>query len=231
MELPETALVHATRVLRLEEGDALRVFDAGREFAATINSIQKGHVRIEVGLEVSGLPERAIPLHLIMSPLKGDLTEMVIQKTTELGVDRISPVTFERTDTVARRDPSEARLERWHRVATSAAEQSGRTVVPVVDTLRTLREAVQALGAPASGGARIVAAEPALQGKFSGTQVKAPGEAGSLVVAVGPAGGLSRSDLDLLSDAGFRPERLAAHTLRSETACIAAVAILGHRFK
>ncbi|MBK5256301.1 MAG: 16S rRNA (uracil(1498)-N(3))-methyltransferase [Vicinamibacteria bacterium] len=229
-DLPETALIHATRVLRLQEGDALRVFDAGLEFGATIVAIAKHRVRIEVGEEVASLPERTIPLHLIMSPLKGDLTELVIQKATELGVSRISPVAFERTDTVARRDPGEVRKGRWHRVATSAAEQSGRTVVPAIDSPTTLRQAVDALGAPRDHEARIVAAEPSLDQDNR----RAPGDSRtvrSLVVAVGPAGGLTESDLTVLRSAAFTPQRLAVHTLRSETACIAAVAILGDRFR
>lgn len=229
MDLPEAALIHATRVLRLKEGDALRVFDAGVEFAATITAVGKRRVRIDIGEPIVSLAERAIPLHLIMSPLKGDLTELVIQKATELGVRRVSPAIFDRTDTVARRDPSEARLGRWRRVATSAAEQSGRTIVPAVDSLTSLSRAIEALGAPGEGETRIVAAEPSLaKGRATARPSPLPR---SLIVAVGPAGGLTDGDLNVLSAAGFRPELMATHTLRSETACIAAVAILGDRFR
>ena len=91
MDLPENARNHVTRVLRLTEGDALRVFDAGREFGATIRVIEKHRVIIDVGEATTAPPERSAPLHLLMSPLKGDLTELVIQKATELGVARISP--------------------------------------------------------------------------------------------------------------------------------------------
>lgn len=228
-ELPEAALNHATRVLRMQAGDVLRVFDAGVEFAATITVVDKRRVRVEVGEAVTSLPERAVSLHLIMSPLKGDLTEMVIQKTTELGVARISPVTFDRTDTVARRDPSQARRERWHRVAVSATEQSGRTVVPRVDPLASLSQALMNLGPRSEDQARIVAKEPSLA---PGSASAEPSQASrSVIVAVGPAGGLSEGDLRALDEAGFTPKRLAVHTLRSETACIAAIAILGHRFR
>jgi 16S rRNA (uracil1498-N3)-methyltransferase len=228
MDLPEGARLHATRVVRLGEGDVLRVFDAGQEFEAKILTIGKHHVAIEVGAMVSPPPERPVPLHLIMSPLKGDLTELVIQKATELGVARISPVVFERTDTVARRDPTQARLERWHRVATSAAEQSGRAVVPLVDTVAALADAVSALGEAPEDELRVVAAEPSLA-PYAGASAT-PSGVRSVVVAVGPAGGLSPGDLRLLNAAGFSPERFALHTLRSETACLAAVSILGARF-
>jgi 16S rRNA (uracil1498-N3)-methyltransferase len=232
VELPEAARAHATRVLRLTEGDPLSVFDHGAEFAARIATIEKRRVVIEVGEALPTRPERAHALHLIMSPLKGDLTELVIQKATELGVAHISPAIFERTDTVARRETSEARLERWRKIAVSASEQSGRSTVPVVDTAVALGLALGALGPSQSDELRIVAAEPSLDVD--------PGEAKagmdvadvrSIVVAVGPAGGLATTDLALLRGAGFTSERFAIHTLRSETACIAAVAILGDRFK
>ncbi|MEO8362740.1 MAG: RNA methyltransferase PUA domain-containing protein, partial [Vicinamibacteria bacterium] len=71
MELPEAAHAHVTRVLRLVEGDALRVFDAGLEFAAIISAVEKRRVLIDVGAAIVALPERAVELRLIMSPLKG----------------------------------------------------------------------------------------------------------------------------------------------------------------
>jgi 16S rRNA (uracil1498-N3)-methyltransferase len=228
MELPEVASNHAIRVLRLSEGDALRVFDDGLEFAATIAAIDRRRVRIEVGPPVASLPERPVRLWLIMSPLKGDLTELVIQKATELGVDRISPAIFERTDTVARRDPNAARLARWHRVATSAAEQSGRAKVPRVDPAAPLKQVVSTLGDPDEGDLRVVAAEPSLDRR--GGAPRDPAGVRSVLVAVGPAGGLTEGDLDVLAAASFLPERFARHTLRSETACLAALAILGDRF-
>ena len=228
-DLPEAARIHATRVLRLDVGDALRVFDAGAEFLAVVASIEKHRVLIEVGVAAPSLPERAVRLRLVMSPLKGDLTELVIQKATELGVDRISPVIFERTDTVARRDPNEARMERWHRVATSAAEQSGRAFVPTVDSVIALQRAVDDLGAPRADEMRIVAAEPSTD--QAEPPASTPPTIRSVVVAVGPAGGLGSNDLAILSAADFSPERFALHTLRSETACVAAIAILADRFR
>lgn len=229
MELPEAARVHATRVIRLDMGDALRVFDQGSEFDATIAAIEKHRVLIDIGAPVPARPERAVPLRLVMSALKGDLTELVIQKATELGVARISPAVFERTDTVARQDPSAARVQRWRRVAAGAAEQSGRAVLPRIDAVGTLKQAIDSLGPPAEGEVRLVATEPAIDP--DGTTRESPRSARSVVVAVGPAGGLCAQDLDTLKAAGFVGERFALHTLRAETACVAALAILGDRYR
>jgi 16S rRNA (uracil1498-N3)-methyltransferase len=229
VELPEATRIHATRVVRLIPGDRLRVFDDGHEFEATILSVERHRVSIEVGGAVPTLPERAVPLHLVMSTLKGDLTELVIQKATELGVAQISPVVFARTDTVARREPGEARVERWKRVAAGASEQSGRARVPRIDGVVSLDQATKSLGPPAPGDLRIVASEPALDRPEA--DVKSVVDVRSIVVAVGPAGGLTEGDLETLGAAGFLRERFALHTLRSETACLAALAILGDRFR
>jgi len=229
MALPEAARQHATRVIRLEVGDPLLVFDAGAEFSATIAAIEKHQVLIEVAGQTVGRPERSIPIHLIMSPLKGDLTELVIQKATELGVASITPALFERTDTVARREPTEARTLRWNRVATSAAEQSGRCVVPKIAPLVDLRQAIASLGPMTEGQLRVVAAEPSIDIHPGAPSMNAS-SVRTIVVAVGPAGGFGPKDLEGLSAASFSPERFALHTLRSETACIAAVAVLGARY-
>ena len=229
MELPEAARTHATRVVRLGVGDSLRVFDEGAEFEATLAAIERHRVLIDVGAAVAAMPERTTSLHLIMSALKGDLTELVIQKATELGVARISPVVFERTDTVARQDPSPSRVERWHRVAAGAAEQSGRAVVPRIDTVTPIRQTLDSLGAALAGEVRIVATEPAIGSAPTGPERS--GSVRSVVVAVGPAGGFGAQDLDALKAAGFTGERFALHTLRAETACVAALAILGDRYR
>lgn len=229
MELPEAARLHATRVIRLGVGDVIRVFDAGSEFEATIASVERHRVLIEVGASVASRPELETSLHLVMSPLKGDLTELVIQKATELGVSVITPAIFERTDTVARREPSGARIDRWRRVAVSAAEQSGRCVVPGVEPVAPLIHAVQALGPERPGDLRVVAAEPSIAAGSRGSTSAFPVR--SVVVAVGPAGGFGPADLASLAQAGFAPERFALHTLRSETACVAALAILGNRYR
>ena len=120
-------------------------------------------------------------------------------------------------------------MERWRRVATSAAEQSGRAFVPKVDSVITLKQVVDDLGAPRADEMRIVAAEPSID--QAEPPASTPPTVGSVVVAVGPAGGLGSNDLAILSHAGFAPRRLALHTLRSETACIAAIAILADRFR
>ena len=101
--------------------------------------------------------------------------------------------------------------------------------MPQVDSVIALEQAIDDLGAPRADEMRIVATEPSID--QAGPPVPTPTTIRSVVVAVGPAGGLGSNDLAILGHASFAPARLSLHTLRSETACIAAIAILGDRFR
>ena len=107
------------------------------------------------GGAVAAAPESPLHLVLAVSPLKGDRMELVLQKTTELGVAEIWPVVTDRTDAAARPALDGTRVERWERVASGAAEQCGRAVVPRVADTTTL----EALLAKPFDGTRIVLLE------------------------------------------------------------------------
>lgn len=229
--LVEGAARHATSVLRLRAGDSLRIFDAGREFEATVLDVGRRDVSLHRGSETSPAAEPPVSLHLITSPLKGDLTEQVIRQTTELGVARITIARFERTDAVGRAHDVAARIERWTRVLVSAVEQCGRASVPALETVETLAERLATLPQePQSDEARFVAREPShgpAERRGAGSQSEA---VRTVRVVVGPAGGLTPAELEVLSRSGFSPLSLGTRTLRAETACVAAVAVLLSRF-
>src|SRR5712691_1140208 len=139
VSLPEHAAHHAREVLRLRAGAAVRIFDgAGAEFEAELDSVTRRGVEARIGHSVAARPESPLRLVLALSPLKGDRMELVIQKATELGVSEIRPVITARTDAAARPALKGSRSERWEKVASGAAEQCGRAVVPEVAPTSTL---------------------------------------------------------------------------------------------
>jgi len=156
-------------------------------------------------------------LVLALAPLKGDRMELVIQKTTELGLTELWPVLTARTDAVARPALSGTRHERWEKVASGAAEQCGRAVVPEVAPTMTLE---QCLARPLDG-ARIVLLETEGPPPLAGLT---PRPRGALLL-VGPAGGFDDTEVARLTAAGFHLARLGPRILRSETAAVAAVAL------
>ncbi len=217
--LPEHTAHHAREVLRLRPGAAVRVFDgAGNEYDAVLDEVSRRTVSAHLTHPVTAAVESPLCLRLAVSPLKGDRMELVVQKATELGVTEIWPVVTSRTDSAARPALQGTRVERWERVASGAAEQCGRAVVPRVAATTTLR----ALLETPLAGTRIALLETPGHPPLPAV----PHAVGDpLLLLVGPAGGFEPSERDALQTAGFHAAALGPRILRSETAALAAVAI------
>jgi 16S rRNA (uracil1498-N3)-methyltransferase len=219
VELPEWSAHHAREVLRLRAGDTVRLFDGrGAEYEAVLDRVTRAGVHARVLSPVPPRPESPLALVLALSPLKGDRMELVVQKATELGVSAIQPVITARTDAAARPALRGSRQERWDKVASGAAEQCGRAVVPEVRPTVSLEVL---LGEPRDGE-RILLLEtaglPALPALYDTPPSR-------VLLLVGPAGGFEAHEVDRLRDSGFRAASLGPRVLRSETAAVAAVAV------
>jgi 16S rRNA (uracil1498-N3)-methyltransferase len=220
IELPEHAAHHAREVLRLRAGSPVRVFDgSGAEFEATLDSVTRKGVTARLGgLAPPRCPESPLRIVLALPPLKGDRMETVIQKATELGVAEVRPVITARTDAAGRPALHGSRQERWEKVASGAAEQCGRAVVPVIHPTATL----DGLLAAPFEGRRILFLETPGQ-----PPLRAEGSRPSSAVAlVGPAGGWEPAEAARIQAAGFQPAGLGPRVLRAETAAVAAVTVL-----
>jgi 16S rRNA (uracil1498-N3)-methyltransferase len=220
VSLPEHSAHHAREVLRLRSGTPVRIFDgSGREYDATLDVVSRAEVTARLTGLVAARPESPLRLVLALSPLKGDRMELVIQKATELGVTAIRPVVTARTDAAARPALKGSRQERWDKVASGAAEQCGRAVVPEVAPACTL---AQLLAEPPDGCLRLLFDETPGQPALS-TLAPPPG---AVLALVGPAGGWEAHEVERLQLAGFRRVSLGPRVLRAETAAIALVAAL-----
>jgi 16S rRNA (uracil1498-N3)-methyltransferase len=213
--LPEHAAHHAHEVLRLRPGDAVRIFDGrGTEFEAVMDVVHRKEVAALLGPVVEPRPESPLRVTLAVAPLKGDRMELVIQKAVELGVAEIRPVVTIRTDAAARPALRGSRQERWEKVASGAAEQCGRAVVPDVLPTITLEEL---LPLPFQGrrllfletlGVAALTPEPA---------------ASNVMLLIGPPGGFEDREVEAARAAGFEAVSLGPRVLRTETAAVAAV--------
>jgi 16S rRNA (uracil1498-N3)-methyltransferase len=219
VELPEHTAHHAREVLRLRPGAPVRVFDgAGAEFEAVLDEVTRRTVSARVRQPVASRPESPLRLVLAISPLKGDRMELVVQKATELGVTEIWPVVTFRTDAAARPALRGSRGERWDKVASGAAEQCGRAVVPRVPPTTTL----EGLLARPFDGTRIALLETSGHPPLATLPIDA---SSPVLLLVGPAGGFEAAEAESLRLAGFVSASLGPRTLRAETAAVAAVAI------
>ncbi|MGE0454130.1 MAG: 16S rRNA (uracil(1498)-N(3))-methyltransferase [Vicinamibacteria bacterium] len=218
LRLPDHVAHHARDVLRLRAGASVHVFDGeGAEYEAVLESVDRRATVAHLRGAVPALPEPALALTLALSPLKGDLMELVIQKATELGVAELRPVVCGRTDAAARPALRGTRQERWEKVASGAAEQCGRARVPRIAPAGTL---VELLG-EAFDGPRLLLQEPGAERPPLGAL---PHPGARLLLLVGPAGGFEPVEIARAAAAGFQAVRLGPRVLRSETAAVAALA-------
>jgi 16S rRNA (uracil1498-N3)-methyltransferase len=218
--LPEQAGEHIARVLRLERGHPLVLFNGdGREFDATLASLARRAVTAEV-LSMREI-NRDSPLALILAQgiARGEKMDWILQKATELGVARICPLITERTEVKLDEERAERRMLHWNSVIAGACEQSGRTRLPLLDPPQRLDRWL-------AGLETIAALRLALLPDGDVAPRALPVLKDGAILCVGPEGGFSENDVTLLRHSGFTGLRLGPRILRTETAGIAALAAL-----
>jgi 16S rRNA (uracil1498-N3)-methyltransferase len=218
---------YLARVLRLHGGDAVTVFDgAGNEIDASIESISAGTTVLLLGQRRAGVVPLGRPVLLLQAVPKSDRMDLLVQKTTELGVARICPVVTERTVVQADRGNAgrgDNRLRRWRLIAQEAARQCGRADLPIIDEPRSLGEA---LALTPAGCVRFFAWEQASSDQRTLPLRRAlSGDEPAVALLVGPEGGFTEAEAQAARDAGFTAVGLGRRILRCETAGIVAVAL------
>ena len=215
--LPAQAAEHIARVLRLEPGHPLRLFNGdGHEYVGELALVAKRSVTARVLSSTTADRESPLRITLGQGIARGDKMDWILQKATELGVARIVPLMTDRTEVKLGAERAERRLAHWQAVIASACEQCGRNRLPELQ--EPVRLSTWAAAVAGEGGVRL-ALDP--RGEVAVRELPSIGAA---TLAVGPEGGLSEPDLATLQQAGFRGLRLGPRILRTETAGLAALA-------
>jgi 16S rRNA (uracil1498-N3)-methyltransferase len=217
IELPEAAAHHATRVLRLSVGDGLTLFTgAGGEYAATLVGADRRGATARIDTFVPVERESSLAVTLAQGVAANDAMDYAIRKAVELGVMAIQPLVTERSAPLPVGDRGDKRLAHWRQIVVAACEQCGRNRVPGVAPARSIGEWLAAWAGPG------VVLTP--DGMISLPAVAAP--AGPLALLVGPEGGWATREVAAATACGFTKLRLGPRILRTETAGIAALAIM-----
>ena len=226
LPLPGDESGHATRVLRVNEGTSIRVFDGhGHEFAAVVRAVGRSGVEVEVG---EGVPapaaEPRVSVTLVMAVLKGDHMDAVVRDATMLGVTAVQPVVTERTEVQMAALSGGRRRARLQRVAVSSVKQCGRAVVPEVfepvDLPVLLRQ-----WATEPAAERFVFVEPSAGVEAESVRDVAAPPSRAATLVIGPEGGWSGPELQALASR-CRLVRLGARTLRADAAPLVALTAL-----
>jgi 16S rRNA (uracil1498-N3)-methyltransferase len=221
--LEGNAASHVTRVLRLRTGEALTLFNGqGGEHAASIHRSHRGEVTVLVGEHRPIERESPLPITLAQGVSRGERMDLVVQKATELGVTRLVPVLTERS--VVRLDAqlADRKSNHWRAIVIAACEQCGRNRLPEVSLPASLRELLRE---PAGDCARLLLSLDAAR-----RIEDVPRPRSGVTVLIGPEGGLSDEEQGHAQAAGFTAVHLGPRVLRTETAAIAALALLQREF-
>jgi 16S rRNA (uracil1498-N3)-methyltransferase len=211
---------HLRDVLRLKPGDEVFVFDGlGHEFRSTVSNIRRDTAELRIDAEVEpAKPESHLQLNLGVALLKGEKFDLVVQKATELGVTKIIPLITRYAD-IHLRDATDAtkRVTRWQRIAIEAAKQSGRAIVPQI-SLPVAFEKVEVEGAGVMFSER------------DGDSIDNLPAASSITALGGSEGGWADEEIESARARGFHVVTLGGRILRAETAAIAVMVLMQHRF-
>lgn len=198
-------------VMRAKPGDSVLVFPGdGREWNAIVSTAARGKVLLEVHEIIRQEPAPAVHIDVCMGMVRPNRMDLVIEKCTEAGASLFRPLVCEYTQ---RHAESADRLARWQRIAIEASEQSGRLSVPQFSEPAAFERWVRLPGATIVYGERDGRTPIELEPLLPAT--------GTVSVAVGPEGGFSPTELDLLRSAGGIAASFGPGILRTETAAIA----------
>jgi len=215
-----TAANHVRRVLRFEIGDAVTLFNGdGSDYPARIGAMNRDTVEVEVTGRASARAESPLAVTLVQGIARTERMDLVVQKATELGVAAIVPVATARSVVKLDGDNRARKMAHWRGIAIAACEQCGRAVVPRLGEPMTLESW---LAAPATVGTRRLL----LSADAEHSLVDTAKGASQVELLIGPEGGLADDERQAAERAGYRAGRLGPRILRSETAALAALAVL-----
>lgn len=224
LELHDAASAHLLRVLRLRPGAAVVVFNGdGGEYDCVLEGADEGRARLRVGVRREPAVESPLAITLAQGISRGERMDYTLQKSVELGVRRIVPLTSEFCQVRLDGARMEKRLRHWQGVINGACEQSGRTRLPELGTVHSLPEWLAAEDHPAL---RLVL-DPRADHGLAALAAPDPGLAErEVILLIGPEGGLSEREIAMARAAGYTGLRLGPRVLRTETAGVAALAAL-----
>jgi 16S rRNA (uracil1498-N3)-methyltransferase len=227
-ELPDAAAAHV-RVLRIEVGEAITLFDGtGGECTAEITNVGKKSVSVSVLAHQAIERESPVRVTIVQALAVGDKMDWIVQKACELGAAEIVPLQTERCTLRLSGERADKRVAHWQQVAVAASEQCGRNrvapVAPISEFARWLasvdvKRAAYFMLHPQDDCATFVEALKAL--------TSTSGACSPIYLLIGPEGGFSPAEMQLVQQAGVVAVRLGTRVLRTETAAVAALAVIG----
>lgn len=218
IELDHNASRHASQVLRLKAGHAVTLFNGdGQDYQSKIARSGKT-TQVEILQKTENSSESPLKITLVQGISRSDKMDFTLQKSVELGVACIQPVFCKRSILNLDEKRLQKKINHWQAVIQSACEQSGRSIVPVLEYPLSFADSLKENTESATSLVLAPGASYTLNTASEGSQY--------LRLLVGPEGGFDQTELNQSIECGFTPVSLGPRILRTETAGLAAIAIL-----
>ncbi len=224
VELDTATGHHATRVLRIKTGDSVTLFNGkGGEFSAHIESVRKSTTKVTIDQFIPIERESPLSIELAQAICANEKMDLIIQKSVELGVTSIQPITTARSIVRLSEERAKKRLQHWQRVIISACEQCGRNIIPAILPLVSLTHWISSRKPEECHSLNFMLSTT---GTACLSNITRPSSATHLTLVIGPEGGLTSEEEIILQQATFTALRMGKRTLRTETAALATIAAL-----
>lgn len=218
-ELSDDAVNHIGRVLRMNEGEEIILFDGSNHiFHARLIEVNKKQIKAEIVSSSLDDRESSLPIHLGQVISRGDRMEFTIQKSVELGVKTITPLWSERCGVKLDAERQDKKIQQWQKIAIAACEQCGRNVIPEIRPIMKLTEWCQE-----QDGMLKLNLHPRAKYTIRSLPI-VPKEGVRLLI--GSEGGLSPDEIVMTEQQGFTEVLLGKRVLRTETASLATITAL-----
>ncbi|MFA6027441.1 MAG: RsmE family RNA methyltransferase [Patescibacteria group bacterium] len=202
-------IIHQLKdVLRFHAGENIILFDnKQKEFQAQIETINKKQITFQIMKEFKNISEAKNKIHLYQSLVKRDNFELILQKGTEIGADSFTPVLAQRSE------KKSIKIERCEKILKEATEQSGRVIIPKLNKIMDLKQALAS------------APKPIIAFDFSGKPFSKNTITEKASIFIGPEGGWTPEELAMFKNSQATIYTLGPRVLRAETAAIAALTL------
>lgn len=223
IKLSDDAFAHTVRVLRLVEGDEIALFNGQEncQYIAKLIDVKKKHAQVKIIRQEVITNESPLNIHLGQGISRGDRMDFTLQKSVELGVNKITPLFTERCGVKLSGERLSKKKEQWQKIVISACEQSGRCIVPEVtdpiSLVEWLRQKTSALK---------LNLHPKAEHSIMSLPINESNQSKKVRLLIGPEGGLTDEEISQANTEDFQDILLGPRVLRTETAALTAITAL-----
>jgi len=221
---------HIKNVLRMKENEEINIAnkDTSENYLCIIDSFQSDTVKCKILKQYQSVSELKVQMSIFQALPKAEKMELIIQKCTEIGVHNFIPVVMERCIVKIDKKSEVKKIERWQKIAESAAKQSGRDIIPEVKNIINLKKLCQLVE---KYDIVLVAYEREKINTLKSELMNIKNKISSIGIIIGPEGGFEEDEIKLLKQNGVKAITLGNRILRTETASIYLSSILTYELE